>query len=84
MIPLQLSSQEYMCFVLLQVDLKAVSEVTAFSFYRDHLPVLETYASYTKWSIGDRVRIDLDLETFQSLQENHGGWVDNMEEVHFV
>jgi len=64
-----------------KVDLKAVSEVTAFSFYRDHLPVLETYASYTKWSIGDRVRIDLDLETFQSLQENHGGWVDNMEEA---
>ena len=66
------------------MDLKAVSEVTAFSFYRDHLPVLETYASYTKFSIYDRVRIDLDLETFKSLQENHGGWVEDMQEVYFI
>ena len=32
-------------------------------------------------SIGDRVKVDLDLEIVQSLQHGHGGWTDGMAEV---
>ena len=70
----------------MQVDVKAVSEAKGYSFYRDHLPALgitsnESATRNTRWSIGDRVKIDLDLEVVQSLQQGHGGWTYGMYEV---
>lgn len=35
----------------------------------------------TRWAIDDRVKIDLDLEVVQSLQQGHGGWTYGMYEV---
>ena len=37
----------------------------------------------TRWKIGDQVRVDLDIEVVQSLQDGHGGWTYGMVEVIF-
>ena len=71
---------------MLQVDIKACNEAKGYSFYRDHLPVLglplaDLPGRNTRWAIGDRVKIDLDLEVVQSLQQGHGGWTYGMYEV---
>jgi len=68
------------------VDIKAINEAKGFSFYRDHLPVLGmppaiSPSRNTRWAIGDRVRIDLDFEVVQSLQQGHGGWTYGMYEA---
>lgn len=68
------------------MDIKALNEAKGYSFYRDHLPLLSVPASDVsrrekRWAIGDRVRIDLDLEIVQSLQQGHGGWTYGMYEV---
>ena len=75
-------------FPCIQVDIKAVNEAKGFSFYRDHLAVLGAPAvsssspsRNTRWTIGDRVKIDLDVEAVQSLQHGHGGWTYGMYEV---
>ena len=56
-------------------------------YYRDHLPALgmslpsaspKTTATLT---VGSKVSVQLDLETVKALQEEHGGWNDNMKEV---
>ena len=76
----------FISFIRLQVDIKAINEAKGFSFYRDHLPVLGmppaiSPSRNTRWAIGDRVRIDLDFEVVQSLQQGHGGWTYGMYEV---
>lgn len=32
-------------------------------------------------NIGDKVRVDMDIEMLKSLQHGHGGWTDGMMEV---
>eukprot|EP00112_Aurelia_sp_Birch-Aquarium-sp1_P018775 Seg4531.2 transcript_id=Seg4531.2/GoldUCD/mRNA.D3Y31 product="E3 ubiquitin-protein ligase MIB1" protein_id=Seg4531.2/GoldUCD/D3Y31 len=68
------------------VDIKAFNEAKGYSFYRDHLPVLglplaDLPGRNTRWAIDDRVKIDLDLEVVQSLQQGHGGWTYGMYEA---
>ena len=36
---------------------------------------------FSQFAIGDRVRVQLDLEIFRMMQEGHGGWKDDMAEV---
>ena len=31
--------------------------------------------------VGDLVQVELDVDTFEMMQEGHGGWVDIMAEV---
>ena len=51
-------------------------------FYRDHLPLLgEEQRKRTVYQVGDHVRVDLEEELVQSLQQGHGGWNDTMTEV---
>jgi len=33
------------------------------------------------FAVGDRVRVDLEVEIFQALQEGHGGFFDKMKKV---
>ena len=32
-------------------------------------------------NIGDKVRVDMDVDMMKSLQHGHGGWTDGMMEV---
>jgi len=68
------------------VDLKCLSDAKGISFYRDHLPLLgeqlsSAMTSSHHWKIGDDVRVDLDIEVVQSLQQGHGGWTYGMVEA---
>ena len=72
--------------VFLQVDIKTLSDAKGYSFYRDHLPVLgipitDSTGRNVKFKIGDKVKIDLELEVVQSLQQGHGGWTYSMYDV---
>ena len=66
-----------------------MSDVKGISFYREHLPPLMGDIGSvggilnTRWKIGDQVRVDLDIEVVQSLQDGHGGWTYGMVEVIF-
>ena len=55
------------------------------TFYRDHLPFLgeENHFGTGRFDVGERVRIDVDVEVVKSLQHGHGGWSDGMVEVRF-
>ncbi|KAI1284962.1 E3 ubiquitin-protein ligase MIB1 [Halotydeus destructor] len=66
-------------------DLKAINDAKGFTVYRDHLPNLGEsiqgrMAGAHNYQIGDLVNVDLDLEVVQSLQQGHGGWIENMAE----
>eukprot|EP00106_Octopus_bimaculoides_P008227 XP_014775669.1 PREDICTED: E3 ubiquitin-protein ligase MIB2-like [Octopus bimaculoides] len=70
-----------------KVDLKATQCASGGMFYVDHLPVLgeftETSASgepTCHFKVGDRVRVDLDMEILKVMQEGHGGWNPRMAE----
>ncbi len=68
--------------VFLQSDVKVVTDAKGGGFYRDHLPLLgEEQRQRVVYEVGDKVRVDLDLELVKSLQQGHGGWNDTMEEV---
>ena len=69
--------------LLLQSDLKAVTDAKGGTFYRDHLPFLgeENHFGTGRFEVGERVRIDVDVEVVKSLQHGHGGWSDGMVEV---
>ena len=67
----------------LQSDLKAVTDAKGGTFYRDHLPFIgeENHLGTNRFDVGERVRIDVDVEVVKSLQHGHGGWSDGMVEV---
>ena len=69
--------------LLLQSDLKAVTDAKGGTFYRDHLPFLgeENHFGTGRFEVSERVRIDVDVEVVKSLQHGHGGWSDGMVEV---
>ena len=58
-------------------------------YYRDHLPVLggrgrhgrHSSSSSTKFRVGDRVKVAVDMDTVKGLQTGHGGWSNGMTEV---
>ena len=65
-----------------QSDLKAVTDAKGGSFYKEHLPILgENEQTRSIFSVGDRVRVDLEIEVIKTLQDGHGGWSDGMSEV---
>ena len=73
----------HFCF---QSDLKVLTDAKGGSFYRDHLPLLgeEQHMLSSNYAIGDRVKVDLEIEVVKTLQQGHGGWSDGMKEVWFV
>ena len=51
-------------------------------FLRATPPLGEDYrGSSVVLNIGDKVRIDIDVEIVKSLQHGHGGWTEGMTEV---
>ena len=51
-------------------------------FFKSHAPLGEDYrGSNVVLNIGDKVRIDMDVEMVKSLQHGHGGWTEGMMEV---
>jgi len=63
-----------------KVDIKTSKGAEGYSFYLDHLPILDTVFVSTGLAPGDKVRIELDEEAVQLLQIGHGGWTDSMKE----
>ncbi|CAH1773486.1 unnamed protein product [Owenia fusiformis] len=70
-----------------KVDIKYVQEATGGTYYKDHLPVLgeskEVSVSQTAtcvFKVGDKVRVDLEVEILKAMQEGHGGWNPKMAE----
>ena len=66
----------------IQSDLKVVTDAKGGGFYRDHLPLLgEEQRKTCVYQVGDRVKVDLELDLVKGLQQGHGGWNDAMAEV---
>ncbi|GAB6018437.1 hypothetical protein CHUAL_000145 [Chamberlinius hualienensis] len=75
-----------------KVDLKYVQEASGGFYYREHLPILgqeveKLVASVTPqqlsclpFSVGNRVKVVMDVEQLKSMQEGHGGWNPRMAE----
>ncbi|XP_013397887.1 E3 ubiquitin-protein ligase MIB2 isoform X2 [Lingula anatina] len=70
-----------------KVDLKYIQDAPGWPYYRDHLPVLgeHTEASTAavvpcQFRVGDKVKVDLDLDILKAMQEGHGGWNPKMAE----
>lgn len=77
-----------------KVDLKYVTEAPGGFYYRDHLPVLGVTPAgaagatagvpvprtnqATRFSVGDHVKVLVDLEALKALQDGHGGWNPRM------
>lgn len=40
-----------------------------------------TVSGTSNFAVGDRVRVQLEVEIFKMMQEGHGGWNDDMCEV---
>jgi len=47
----------------------------------DGVEVAATSAIQLKFKIGDKVRVDLDVEVLKAMQEGHGGWHPKMADV---
>jgi E3 ubiquitin-protein ligase mind-bomb len=70
-----------------KVDLKYISDATGGHYYRDHLPVLgeiteivTAEVTHSRFKVGDKVRVDLEVEILKAMQEGHGGWNSRMVE----
>ncbi|CAL1548125.1 unnamed protein product, partial [Lymnaea stagnalis] len=62
-----------------KVDLKFIKSSFGQVYYKDHLPVLgKPEVSECKFDIGDVVSCWCDSATVRRLQENHGGWTEEM------
>ena len=69
-------------FISLQSDLKAATDTKGGQFYKEHLPILgESDQAGSQFKVGDRVRVDLEVEVIKTLQNGHGGWNEGMTEV---
>lgn len=70
-------------YFLLQSDLKALTDAKGGAFYKEHLPILGEVIESTKnsFKVGDRVKVNLEIEVIKTLQNGHGGWSDGMREV---
>ncbi|XP_061388024.1 E3 ubiquitin-protein ligase MIB2-like, partial [Musca vetustissima] len=70
------------------VDLKYVAATTGGFYYKDHMPVLgqieeqQPVVSTVKpmFSVGDRVKVCVDVDALIKLQQGHGGWNPRMME----
>ncbi|WAR14671.1 MIB2-like protein [Mya arenaria] len=63
-------------------DVRLVKAKSPGKVYIDHLPVLDlTMPVDIHLCEGDRVRMDLNLDTFKPLLSEHGGWIPELEKV---
>ncbi|EDW28509.1 GL18910 [Drosophila persimilis] len=70
------------------VDLKYISATGGGHYYKDHMPVLgqpeeqQPVAPMVKpsFSVGDRVKVCLEVDALMKLQQGHGGWNPRMVE----
>lgn len=70
------------------IDLKYVVPTIGGYYYKDHMPILgkteeqQPIVSTVKpmFSVGDRVKVCLDIEALMKLQQGHGGWNPRMVE----
>uniref|UniRef100_A0A1A9WEY4 RING-type E3 ubiquitin transferase n=1 Tax=Glossina brevipalpis TaxID=37001 RepID=A0A1A9WEY4_9MUSC len=68
------------------VDLKYVVPTSAGYYYKDHMPVLGQLEEQQPvvptvkptFSVGDRVKVCLDVDALIKLQQGHGGWNPRM------
>ncbi|XP_033763353.1 uncharacterized protein LOC117344636 [Pecten maximus] len=52
------------------------------SIYLDHLPLADFNKIPDSWiNVGDTIQIDLNIDTFKSLQKEYGGWNESMEKI---
>ncbi|XP_072143326.1 E3 ubiquitin-protein ligase MIB2-like isoform X2 [Dermacentor andersoni] len=71
------------------VDLKCTVPASGGHFYRDHMPLIapvkvrrdSSKSASPEFCEGDRIAITLDLESFELLQQGHGGWNPLMEKI---
>ncbi|RDD46134.1 E3 ubiquitin-protein ligase MIB1 [Trichoplax sp. H2] len=69
-------------------DLKALTDTKGGAIYRDHMPFIQSHpelpslldAAAVSFTPGDYVTINLEQEVIRSLQQGHGGWIDQMHE----
>ncbi|KAH8357866.1 hypothetical protein KR200_011626 [Drosophila serrata] len=70
------------------VDLKYIAATAGGHYYKDHMPVLgqpeelQPVAPMVKpsFSVGDRVKVCLEVDALMKLQQGHGGWNPRMVE----
>ncbi|XP_055385955.1 E3 ubiquitin-protein ligase MIB2 [Condylostylus longicornis] len=70
------------------VDLRYVTPTTGGYYYKDHMPILgqteeqQPVISAVKpvFSVGDRVKVCLEVDALMKLQQGHGGWNPRMVE----
>ncbi|KMY90923.1 E3 ubiquitin-protein ligase MIB2 [Drosophila simulans] len=70
------------------VDLKYITATCGGHYYKDHMPVLgqteelQPVAPMVKpsFSVGDRVKVCLEVDALMKLQQGHGGWNPRMVE----
>ncbi|XP_035697228.1 E3 ubiquitin-protein ligase MIB2-like isoform X1 [Branchiostoma floridae] len=77
-----------------KVDVKYTQDATGGYYYKDHLPKLGyhhqqtivshmepvTSAAGQNFRVGDKVKVQLDVDILKQLQEGHGGWNPKMVE----
>ncbi|XP_053379617.1 E3 ubiquitin-protein ligase MIB2-like isoform X2 [Mercenaria mercenaria] len=65
-----------------KVELKLITPASPGTVYVDHLPVLDlTMPVDIEFNVGDRVRVDLNLDTYKPLLTEYGGWIPDLERV---
>ncbi|XP_053378625.1 E3 ubiquitin-protein ligase MIB2-like [Mercenaria mercenaria] len=65
-----------------KVELKLVTPFSPGTVYIDHLPVLDlTMPVDQEFNVGDRVRVDLNLNTYMQLHHEYGGWSSDLQKV---
>lgn len=70
------------------VDLKYITATSGGYYYKDHMPVLgqpeeqQPIVAMVKpsFSVGDRVKVCLEVDALMKLQQGHGGWNPRMVE----
>lgn len=59
-----------------------VTAAPTVSIYIDHLPLADFNKIPDSWiNVGDTVQVDLNIDTFKSLQKEYGGWSEDMEKI---
>ncbi|XP_052213895.1 E3 ubiquitin-protein ligase MIB2-like isoform X2 [Dreissena polymorpha] len=68
-----------------KVDLKFIQAAGGGFYYKDHLPILGEVTEQLnppgishQFKVGDKVRVDLEVEILRMMQEGHGGWNPRM------
>ncbi|XP_052081431.1 E3 ubiquitin-protein ligase MIB2-like [Mytilus californianus] len=64
------------------IEIKLVEPHHVGHVYIDHIPAVDlSQPPDSCINPGDKVCVDLNFDTFQGLQQDYGGWIDDMEEI---